>query len=274
MSKWTSLLDYIGSHRDIVVLLSGGLDSSFLTYACFKAKSNVVAVTFSSPLMPKKEVEDAALVAKDFGIKHFVIDSDDLSVSEVRHNHHRRCYFCRKHRDNLVKKWMDSCFVSKNFVIMDGATDSDFSEYRPGLDAAKEDRVLHPLREMGFKKEEIRKLAREFGLSFWDKPSSPCLATRFPYGTTLNEEDLTRVAKAEEYLISLGFRNVRVRSYQRSVAVVEVSPNDVEKVWAIKDDVKSALFELGFLVVAVDLEGHKSGKMDYILRGGVERDNI
>ncbi len=90
MSKWTSLLDYIGSHRDIVVLLSGGLDSSFLTYACFKAKSNVVAVTFSSPLMPKKEVEDAALLAKDFGIKHFVIDSDDLSVSEVRHNHHRR----------------------------------------------------------------------------------------------------------------------------------------------------------------------------------------
>ncbi|WP_303883433.1 ATP-dependent sacrificial sulfur transferase LarE [Acetomicrobium mobile] len=265
MPKWTSLLDYIGRYRDIVVLLSGGLDSSFLTYACFKAKSNVVTVTFSSPLIPWKEVEDAALVAKDYGIKHFVIDSDDLSISEVRHNHPRRCYFCRKHRDSLVKNWVDG-FATKGFVIMDGATKSDFSEYRPGLEAAKEDRVLHPLKEIGLKKEEIRKLAREFGLSFWDKPSSPCLATRFPYGMTLNEEELTRVARAEEYLISLGFRNVRVRSYLRGVAVVEVSPNDVEKAWAIKDDVRSALSKLGFSVVAVDLEGHKSGKMDCLLK--------
>jgi len=272
MSKWVCLLDYISNFGNIAVLLSGGVDSSFLTYACSKTRSNVVAVTFSSTLVSKEEVEAASKVAKAFGVSHHIIDSDDLNVAEVRQNHPRRCYFCRKHRDELVKRWLEN-LEPKEFVIVDGVTASDMGEYRPGLRAAEEDGVLHPLKEVGFEKGEIRRLAQEFGLPFWDKPSSPCLATRFPYFTTLNEDEIAKIAEGESYLMSMGLNNVRVRSYRLGVAVVEVAFDDMEKVWALKEDIKNALFRLGFSVVALDLDGHKSGKMD-LLMGGVGDDSV
>ncbi len=267
MSKWTKLLEYINKYDNILILLSGGLDSSFLAYACSKAESNVVAVTFSSPLIPDDEVEEARKVAETFGLEHHVIYSDDLSVSEIRQNHLRRCYFCRKNRDASVMKWLEKS-VLKGYVVMDGVTESDTMEYRPGLEAAEEDGMLHPLKEAGLRKEDIRKLAREFDLKFWDKPSSPCLATRFPYYTTLSEEEIGQVSGAEKELASLGLREVRVRCYRPKVAVVEVSREDMGKAWAVRDELRSLLQGLGFVVVALDLEGHRSGKMDS-LAGGV-----
>ena len=272
MSKWVCLLDYISNFSNTVVLLSGGTDSSFLTYACTKAKTNVIAVTFSSMLVPEEELNAASKVARAFGVPHHIIDSDDLNVTEIRQNHPRRCYFCRKHRDELVKSWLKNLAPEK-FVVMDGVTASDVGEYRPGLEAAEEDGVLHPLKEVGLEKWEIRRLAQEFGLPFWDKPSSPCLATRFPYFTTLDEDKIARIAEAENCLMSMGLSNVRVRSYHSGMAVVEVALDDMGKAWALKDNIKNALFSVGFSVVAFDLDGHKSGKMD-LLMGGIRHDSV
>lgn len=256
--KFEELIRILGRHEGLVVLFSGGVDSTLLAQAAFLALGNrAVALTLRSPLEDPSETEVASSTAKRIGIRHVNLESDDLAVPEIFRNSRDRCYACRKHRDALALDWaLENGFEA----VVDGFSVSDLADYRPGRKAADEDGIGHPLLEADLGREEIVELSRRMGLEGWDRTGSPCLATRFPIGTILSEEALARVARAEAGLRGLGFSPVRVRFHSGSIAVVET--NDPSGVVARRDQVVSLLEEAGFSGVLVDLEGYRRGRMN------------
>jgi uncharacterized protein len=256
--KFEELIRILGRHEGLVVLFSGGVDSTLLAQAAFLALGNrAVALTLRSPLEDPSETEKAAGAARRIGIRHINLESGDLAIPEILNNSRDRCYACRKHRDELALGWARRNGFE---VVVDGFSVSDLADYRPGRKAADEDGIGHPLLEAGLGREEIVELSRRSGLEGWDRRGSPCLATRFPIGTLLSEENLARVARAEAGLRSLGFSTVRVRSYPGKVAVVET--NDPSGIAARRDQVLSFLEEAGFSRVLLDLEGYRRGRMN------------
>jgi uncharacterized protein len=256
--KFKELIRILGRHEGLVVLFSGGVDSTLLAQAAFLALgSRAVALTLRSPLEDPSETEGAAGAAKRIGIRQIDLESDDLAVPEIFQNSRDRCYACRKHRDALALGWARRNGFE---AVVDGFSVSDLADFRPGRKAADEDGIGHPLLEAGLGREEIVELSRSSGLEGWDRKGSPCLATRFPIGTLLSEDALARVARAEAALRNLGFSPVRVRSYPGQVAVVET--NDPVGVMARRDQVLSLLEEAGFSRALVDLEGYRRGRMN------------
>jgi len=202
-------------------------------------------------------------------LRHIIIDADELEIPGYAANPTNRCFYCK---DNLY----EICAVEAAKLgiahIVDGANLDDLGDYRPGLQAATEHRVRHPLVEAQLTKQDIRELSRAFGLRTWDKPSSPCLSSRFPYGTHITREGLERVAGAERVLHRLGFPECRVR-YHDQVARIEVPADSLPRI--VAPEVRTALVEelraLGFLYVAVDLQGFRSGSLNLALPGRASR---
>ncbi len=247
--------------ESVVVLFSGGVDSSLLAHSAhFVLKEAAVALTFRSALDDPAEARFSERQASRIGIRHVLLDSKDLVVGGVAENTPDRCYACRKHRDALALEWAARHGFS---AVADGLSVSDLGEVRPGRKASDEDGIRHPLLEAGLGREEIRELSRRAGLEGWDRIGSPCLATRFPYGTRLSEEGLSRVARAEEALRALGFSPVRVRSYPGPLAVVETA--DPAGLMAKRDRVVQLLKEAGYILVSLDLEGYERGRLDRTL---------
>lgn len=259
--KLTNLIDKY-TKKDIVIAFSGGVDSSLLLkIACDCAKinkTNVYAVTVQTMLNSVKEIDFTSKNAQEIGAIHKIIEIDELNEAGISENPKDRCYICKKYMFSKIKEYAKSVGADK---IIDGTNSDDLGTYRPGIKALKELGIISPLAGVEMSKKDVRKLALEYGISASDKPSTPCLATRFEYGTKLDYDKIRKVEKAEEYLSSLGFYNVRLRVH-RDIARIEVDSENLVKIINKKDDVIEFIKALGFKYVTVDLEGFVSGSMD------------
>jgi len=263
--KYNLLKDYIASLGSVAVAFSGGVDSTFLLKAaCDALGDSVIAVTASSCTFPVRELKEATKFCEDNNIKHIICQSEELDIDGFRQNPKNRCYLCK--RELFTKIW-DIAKENRMNAVIEGSNLDDDGDYRPGLIAVKELGVKSPLREMQFTKDEIRQLSKELGLPTWSKQSFACLSSRFVYGETITEEKLSMVDQAEQLLLDLGFRQVRVRIHGM-MARIELLPSEFEKL--VQEDVRQLVYSrlkaLGFTYVTMDLGGYKTGSMNATLK--------
>ena len=202
------LSSFFKKHPKVAVAFSGGVDSAYLLYEAAVNCADVCAYYVKSAFQPGFELRDAMRLAKQLNTKLVVIDADVLAVSEIAANPKNRCYYCKK---LIFAKIKEQAAADGYTVLLDGTNASDDAADRPGMRALEELSVLSPLRECGISKAEIRARSKEAGLLTWDKPAYACLATRIPAGTPITAQALEKTEKAEDYLFSLGFSNIRVR---------------------------------------------------------------
>ncbi len=261
MDRIEILKQEISEKGRLVVMLSGGVDSTVLARIAYGVlDDNALAITIDSPLVARLEVGRASKMASSIGMRHEVISVDELESSKFSANPPDRCYVCRKIRDSYVRQ--KACELGFSHVA-DGMNSSDLLDFRPGLKAADEDGIWHPFVELGIGKDDIRRYAKDIGLDSWDEPPSVGLCSRIPYGLKITKKRLYLVEKAEEFLSSLGFREVRVRCFPYYTALVEV--RDPSLAIAKSKRIARTLREVGFSFVAVDMEGIESGKMNRVL---------
>ena len=261
----------------VMVAFSGGVDSSLLLAAACRAAASckaaeereVYAATVHTSLHPVQDADVAARVASELGASHLVVEIDELKDADIADNPTDRCYRCKKFLFSRLQKEAEALGVS---VILEGSNADDTHVYRPGLRAVQELGIKSPLMELGLTKQEVRALAAEYGISVADRPSAPCLATRFPYGTRLSRERMQQVDEGEQFLRELGFYNVRIRAHGNT-ARIEVDRKDMEKLLERAEEAVEKIRGLGFSYVTLDLEGFRSGSMDINLpsASGVEK---
>ena len=250
--------------EDVCLAFSGGVDSSLLLILaknCVKEqqkKSNIYAVTFDTMLHPSCDLKTAEKVAKEAEVFHKVLFVNELEQEEIRFNPENRCYLCKKTLFSRLQEFAKGKGIS---IILEGTNEDDLHVYRPGLQAIQELGIKSPLAEVGFTKEEVRKLAKELGVSVAERPSTPCLATRLPYGTEISMEVLGRIAKGEEYLHTLGFPVVRLRVHGE-VARIEIPKKEFESFLKKSGEIIEELKKMGFDYITLDMEGFRSGSMD------------
>lgn len=259
--KYGQLKDRIASEGKAAVAFSGGVDSVFLLYAAKEALGEkVLALTVSLHAVPKRELEEAKEFCRVRGIRHRIECVDEFSIEGFADNPPDRCYLCKK---TLFTKMKELAEEEGCPVLMEGSNLDDQGDYRPGLRALKELRILSPLKDAGFTKAEIREMSRRLGLPTWEKPSMACLASRFVYGERITPEKMDMVEQAEEYLTELGFVQRRVRMHG-TLARVELLLEDIGRMMEEERyrSVQERLSSLGFSYVTLDLKGFQSGSMN------------
>lgn len=260
--RWEALLDHFRHMGSAMVAFSGGVDSGLLCAAAWwSLGERMLAVTVRSPVESMGDVASAQALSKQVGFPMRVLDYDDLANPAFVSNPPDRCYVCKLGRFRLLQ---DLAARAGFAALVEGSNADDVGDYRPGRRAVTESGASSPLQEMGFSKSEIRSLARGLGLSVWDRPSAPCLATRFPYGSRVTQEGLLQVAEGERYLHGHGFRTVRVRHHGQ-LARLEVAPDEIERMASLREQVSDFFKSLGFHYVAVDLTGYRLGSLNEVL---------
>jgi uncharacterized protein len=247
--------------RSVMVAFSGGVDSTFvLKVAHDTIGERVIALTTTSPTMPDEDRDTAIRMAAEIGARHLLIDSNELEIPGYAANPINRCYLCKSNLFEVCEARATALGIGE---IVDGLNLDDLHDYRPGMKAAAERRVRHPLVEAELSKAEIRELSRSLGLRTWDRPASPCLSSRFPYGTEITPEGLRKVAEGEQLLHALGFRVARVR-YHGEVARIELERDQIARVFEpeIRDTVEREFKRIGFRFVTIDLKGFRSGSLN------------
>lgn len=248
--------------KDVVVAFSGGVDSGLLLkLACESARKSggkVYAIFLNTAMHPSGDSQSAKRVAEEIGADFRILQIDELESAQIADNPPDRCYRCKRH---LFQEVLSEAARLQAGWILEGTNADDLRAYRPGIRAIRELGIISPLADAGVTKEEVRRLAGEYGISVSTKPSAPCLATRFPYGTSLTYEAMRKVEKAEDYLKELGLYNVRVRVHG-DIARIEVDCGDMDVVMKNKKKITEYLKSLGYAYITLDLEGFRSGSMD------------
>jgi uncharacterized protein len=260
-AKLERLKENLRAADGLLVAFSGGVDSTFLLKVAHLALGDrAVGVTASSPTAPPGELEAARDLAGMIGCRHIVIDSHELDNPLFSQNPVNRCYFCKDELYRICRSEADRLGFS---AVVDGTNLDDLKDHRPGLKAAKEWRIGHPLVEAGMTKDEIRAASRALGLPTWDKPAIACLSSRFPYGIEINVERLGKIGACEIVLKDLGFREFRVR-YHGELARIEVAVEEIDRLFdgAIRESIVQRFKKIGFTFVSLDLEGYRAGSMN------------
>jgi uncharacterized protein len=264
-TKRDRLLDILRAMNRAAIAFSGGIDSTVVAQAAFLALGErAVAVTADSPSVPRREITEAQDLARHIGIAHRLVSTDEFANPDYRRNDGTRCYFCK---DELYTR-MESLLPELGAeVICSGANLDDRGDYRPGLTAAAEHQVRHPLQEAGFTKADVRALARHWGLPTWDKPASPCLSSRLAPGVAVTPERTARVEAAETHLRQLGYRDCRVRLHEGELARIEVPAGELGRLLepGVQAQLVATLKGLGFRFVTLDLEGLRSGSLNTLI---------
>ncbi|MEM3420930.1 MAG: ATP-dependent sacrificial sulfur transferase LarE [Candidatus Hadarchaeum sp.] len=255
-NKEQRLKSCIKACESAVIAFSGGVDSSLVCAVSHEVLGDrAVAITAISPTYPPGELESARSVAKWIGIRLLVIKTNELKNPEFCRNPPERCYHCKRELLERLEKIRKKLGFKH---IFDGTNRDDHRDYRPGLRALREFGVISPLAEAGLTKNEVRKLALRYGLPNAEKPASPCLASRIPFGQEITAEKLKRIARGEEFLRSLGFRVVRVRDHG-NWARVEVGKEELDRAKELEERIISALKAMGYPTVAIDRGGYRMG---------------
>jgi uncharacterized protein len=262
--KFQILKDNMKKRGSAAIAFSGGVDSTFLVKVAHEVLGDkMIAITATSSTYPERELNEAIQYAKDLGARHLIISSEELDIEGFASNPTNRCYFCKKELFSKIK-----AIAKENNVeyVFDGSNIDDDGDYRPGMQAAREVEVISPLKEAKLTKEDIRILSKELGLPTWNKPAFACLSSRFPYGNQITAPKLKMVDEAEQFLLDMGIRQVRVRHHVE-IARIEVAP--VERVQFFDKEVMDRIGErfkkIGFTYVTLDMLGYRTGSMNEVL---------
>ncbi|MSU77493.1 MAG: ATP-dependent sacrificial sulfur transferase LarE [Gemmataceae bacterium] len=264
-SKRDCLVELLRAMGQVAVAFSGGIDSTVVAKAAQIALGeSAVAVTADSPSVPRAEIAEAKHLAEQIGIQHRIVMTGEFANPDYTKNDGTRCYFCKDELYTQIESLLPQLECD---IIVSGANLDDRGDYRPGLLAAAEHRVRHPLQEAGFTKADVRALALAWGLPTWDKPASPCLSSRLAPGVAVTPERTARIEAAEAHLKHLGYREFRVRLHEGELARIEVPPDGLAKLVEpnVVADLVKYLKSLGFRYVTLDLEGFRSGNLNDLI---------
>jgi len=262
--KLQQLEEWFQQRKGSIVAFSGGIDSTLVLFLArkFQGKENAIGVISNSESLKAKDFELAQRFCRDFDIKLEVIKTEELVDERYNQNPENRCFFCKEHLFHDLQQIKDKY---SDFDVLSGTNVDDLGDYRPGLQAAAQYKVLAPMAQCKLTKEEIREIARNFNLPNWDKPASPCLSSRIPYNHQITREKLKQVEAAEDFLNELGFVDVRVRHYGK-YGQVEVKQSEIERLFAMENQVVDKIKSFGFDDVKIDREGLVSGKLNRVLK--------
>src|SRR3989304_5644760 len=265
MTHLDKLVQWFDDRNSVLVALSGGVDSALVAYAAYQSRrSSSIAVTADYKTLSQDELESAKKICSEIGIRHIIIEYNELENDEFVKNDKNRCFHCRTELSSYL---IEVARKENAELIVDGTNLDDLRDFRPGIIALKENGVKSPLVEMGFTKEMVRNYAKSVGLSVYDRPSNSCLASRIPWGQQITAERLARIESGEIIIKQLfGVKQVRLRDLD-GIAKIEVLPEEI-KLLADKNKfikLDSSLKKIGFKAVVVDPEGYRSGNLNVIM---------
>jgi uncharacterized protein len=261
--KLEQLRKLLRGFESVVIAYSGGFDSSFLLKVATDVLGDrAIALTSVSASLPRREREEAVRIARKYRARHLLVDTREIDNPAYAKNPQNRCYYCKTELFSVaLEKKRELGFAE----VVDGSTLDDLDDFRPGHEAAREAGVRSPFVEVGLRKSELRELARQMGLDYWDKPSSACLSSRIPYGVEITADRLQSVEAFEDALRDLGLKQLRVRFHDQ-VARIEVAEEQMKSAFEQRAAILRAGKAAGFTFIALDLAGYRSGSLNALLK--------
>lgn len=247
----------------VLVCFSGGVDSAFVLKVAHEVLGDrALGMTAISPSLPRVEREDSMKLARELGVPHVVVESQEIHDPNYAANPTNRCYYCKS---ELYRIAQTEAARRQIAVVVNGTNRDDLGDYRPGLQAASEAEVRAPLVEAGFSKSDVRRCAKLIGLRVWDKPAAACLSSRIPYGTAVTPARLQQIDEAESAVRALGLRQIRVR-YHGEIARIEVAQDEIERAFSLRRELSAACRAAGFSFATLDLDGYRMGSHNEVVK--------